>query len=95
MRANDRRIAIAAGERIMFLQNDYMMLVKNGTLATVERIEAPADRKAGGGVLYVRRDDGRRLAIDTAQYGHFDHGYALTRSTRVRGDGRPRVCAGH
>jgi hypothetical protein len=23
-------------------------------------------------------DDGKRLAVDTEQYGHFDHGYALT-----------------
>ncbi|CAE6864854.1 ATP-dependent RecD-like DNA helicase [Paraburkholderia aspalathi] len=78
VRAEDRQIAIAAGERIMFLQNEYVMQVKNGTLATVERIDAAADRKAGGVVLHVRLDDGRRLAVDTAQYGHFDHGYALT-----------------
>jgi Ti-type conjugative transfer relaxase TraA len=78
VRADDRHIAIAAGERIMFLQNEYVMQVKNGTLGTVEQLEAPADRKAAGIVLHVRLDDGRRLAVDTAQYGHFDHGYALT-----------------
>jgi AAA domain len=78
VRAEDRQIAIAAGERIMFLQNEYVMQVKNGTLGTVERIESPADRKAAGVLLHVRLDDGRRLAVDTAQYGHFDHGYALT-----------------
>jgi ATP-dependent exoDNAse (exonuclease V) beta subunit len=52
--------------------------VKNGTLGTIERIESPADRKAAGVLLHVRLDDDRRLAVDTAQYGHFDHGYALT-----------------
>lgn len=78
VRAGDRQIAIAAGERIKFLQNEYMMQVKNGTLATVERIDAPADRKAGGAVLHVRLDDDLRLAVDTEQYGHFDHGYAVT-----------------
>ncbi|TDY15790.1 plasmid mobilization system relaxase [Paraburkholderia sp. BL6665CI2N2] len=74
----DRHIAIAAGERIMFLQNEYVMQVKNGTLATVERIDAAGDRTAAGAVLQVRLDDGRQLAVNTAQYGHFDHGYALT-----------------
>lgn len=85
-RAEDRHIAIAPGERIMFLQNEYVMQVKNGTLATVEQIEAPTDRQAADAVpqglpsvvLHVRLDDGRRLAVDTAQYGHFDHAYALT-----------------
>ena len=78
VRTENRHIAIAAGERIMFLQNEYVMHVKNGTLGTVEQIESPADRKAAGAVLHVRLDDGRRLAIDTAQYDHFDPGYALT-----------------
>ncbi|PRX26133.1 plasmid mobilization system relaxase [Paraburkholderia sp. BL18I3N2] len=86
VRTGERHIAIAAGERIMFLQNEYVMLVKNGTLATVERIDAAAgttadtatDTKAAGAVLHVRLDDGRQLAVDTAQYGHFDYGYALT-----------------
>ncbi|WP_408507873.1 Ti-type conjugative transfer relaxase TraA [Paraburkholderia sediminicola] len=77
VRTEDRHIAIAAGERIMFLQNEYVMQVKNGTLGTVEQIEIP-DRKAPGAVLHVRLDDGRQLPVDTAQYGHFDHGYALT-----------------
>jgi Ti-type conjugative transfer relaxase TraA len=78
VRTEARQIAIAAGERIMFLQNEYVMQVKNGTLGTIDRIESPADRKAAGVLLHVRLDDGRRLAVDTAQYGHFDHGYALT-----------------
>ena len=78
VRAEDRHIAIAAGERIIFLQNEYVMQVKNGTLGTVEQIDAPTDAKAAGAVLHVRLDDGRRLAVDTAQYGHFDHGYTLT-----------------
>jgi hypothetical protein len=78
VRTEDRPIAIATGERIMFLQNEYAMQVKNGTLGTVEQIDAPIDTKAAGAVLHVRVDDGRRLAIDTAQYGHFDYGYALT-----------------
>jgi hypothetical protein len=78
----ERRLAIADGERLMFLRNDYALQVKNGTLATVERIEPKTGNGRSGqneGVLlHVRLDDGRRLTVDTAQYGHFDHGYALT-----------------
>lgn len=78
VKTGDRHIAIAPGERIMFLQNEYVMQVKNGTLGTVERIEPPADRKAPDALLHVRLDDDRHLTVNTAQYGHFDHGYALT-----------------
>jgi Ti-type conjugative transfer relaxase TraA len=78
-------VAIAAGDRIMFLRNESVMGVKNGTLATVERIGSRAHdgaQRSGtertGAVLHVRLDDGRQVAVDTGQYGHFSHGYALT-----------------
>lgn len=77
-----REMSLAAGERIMFSQNEYVMNVKNGTLATIERIESRAhDGQAGKGLgplLHVRLDDGRRLAVDPARYGALDYGYALT-----------------
>jgi Ti-type conjugative transfer relaxase TraA len=81
VQAGDRTIALAEGDRLMFLQNEYVMQVKNGTLATVERIESKADGRGTndqGAIVHVRLDDGKRLAVDTEQYGHFDHGYALT-----------------
>jgi len=75
------------GDRVMFLKNERGLgagpdgrggvAVKNGTLGTVEGIEA-------GGRLVVRLDgagaDGavRRVGFDVRDYGHLDHGYAAT-----------------
>jgi Ti-type conjugative transfer relaxase TraA len=61
----------AAGDRIVFLQNDKELNVRNGMLGSVERVEA--------GRLYARVD-GRRDAveIDASSYKAFDHGYATT-----------------
>jgi Ti-type conjugative transfer relaxase TraA len=82
VRTEERSMALAQGDRLMFLQNEYTMQVKNGTLATVERIEHKTangkPKQDEGALVHVRLDDGRRLAVDTAQYAHFDHGYALT-----------------
>ncbi|QCP55137.1 Ti-type conjugative transfer relaxase TraA [Trinickia violacea] len=79
VQAGERRIAVARGERIMFGQNDYVMGVKNGTLATVEQIGLPAAGATHpGAVLHVRLNDGRQLRVDTAQYPYLDYGYALT-----------------
>ena len=69
--------AFAAGDRVMFLKNERGLGVKNGTLGTVEGIEA-------GGRLLVRLDgvgaDGsvRRVSFELRDYGHVDHGYAAT-----------------
>ena len=79
--------AFAAGDRVMFLKNERGLgagpgsrdgvAVKNGTLGTVEGIEA-------SGRLTVRLDgagaDGavRRMGFDVRDYGHVDHGYAAT-----------------
>ena len=60
----------ATGDRIMFLRNERGMGVKNGTLATIERVSP--ERMA------VRLDDGRGVAFDTRDYAHVDHGYAAT-----------------
>jgi hypothetical protein len=69
--------AFAAGDRVMFLKNERGLGVKNGTLGTVEGIEA-------GGRLSVRLDgaggdgSGRRVSFELRDYGHVDHGYAAT-----------------
>ena len=60
----------ATGDRIMFLRNERGMGVKNGTLATIERVSAEG--------MAVRLDDGRGVAFDTKDYAHVDHGYAAT-----------------
>jgi hypothetical protein len=60
----------ATGDRIMFLRNERGMGVKNGTLATIERVSAEG--------MGVRLDDGRGVAFDTKDYAHVDYGYAAT-----------------
>ncbi|BCA64360.1 conjugal transfer protein TrbA (plasmid) [Sphingomonas sp. HMP9] len=60
----------ATGDRIMFLRNERGMGVKNGTLATIERVSPEG--------MAVRLDDGRSVAFDTKDYAHVDHGYAAT-----------------
>ncbi|BEV13088.1 Ti-type conjugative transfer relaxase TraA (plasmid) [Asticcacaulis sp. DW145] len=59
------------GDRLVFLQNDREMGVKNGTLGTVERIE--------NSKLIVRPDGSQKtVEIDACSYKAFDHGYATT-----------------
>ncbi len=60
----------ATGDRIMFLRNERGMGVKNGTLATIERVSPEG--------MAVRLDDGRGVSFDTKDYAHVDHGYAAT-----------------
>jgi len=60
----------ATGDRIMFLRNERGMGVKNGTLATIERVSPEG--------MAVRLDDGRGVAFDLKDYAHVDHGYAAT-----------------
>ncbi len=54
----------------MFLRNERGMGVKNGTLATIERVSSEG--------MAVRLDDGRGVVFDTKDYAHVDHGYAAT-----------------
>ena len=60
----------ASGDRVYFLKNDRQLGVLNGTLGQIESIK--------GSEMVVRLDDGRRVAFDTQQYAHLDHGYAGT-----------------
>ncbi len=63
--------SFTVGDRIVFLQNDRDLDVKNGTLGTVERV--------GDGGLLARIDgNGRGVEIDLSEYKAFDHGYATT-----------------
>ncbi len=91
--------ALAAGDRVMFLRNERGLggeadaprgsarhrgvAVKNGTLGTVEAVDAAGER------LRVRLDgpDGPKMggakagavaAFSLRDYGHLDHGYAAT-----------------
>ncbi|MGX9943177.1 Ti-type conjugative transfer relaxase TraA [Bradyrhizobium denitrificans] len=60
----------ASGDRVMFLQNERGLGVKNGTLGTVEQVSAQS--------MVVRNDDGRSVQFDLKDYNKIDHGYAAT-----------------
>ena len=60
----------ASGDRVMFLQNERGLGVKNGTLGTIEQVSRQS--------LTVHTDDGRSLAFDLKDYNRIDHGYAAT-----------------
>jgi hypothetical protein len=60
----------AGGDRIMFLQNERGLGVKNGTLGIVEQVSAQS--------MTVQTDDGRSVRFDLKDYNRIDHGYAAT-----------------
>jgi Ti-type conjugative transfer relaxase TraA len=62
--------SFASGDRVMFLQNERGLGVKNGTLGTIEQISARS--------MSVRTDDGRSISFDLKDYDRIDHGYAAT-----------------
>ncbi|MBI2717368.1 MAG: Ti-type conjugative transfer relaxase TraA, partial [Rhizobiales bacterium] len=60
----------ASGDRVMFLQNERSLGVKNGTLGTIEQVSAQS--------MTVHTDDGRSIQFDLKDYNRIDHGYAAT-----------------
>jgi Ti-type conjugative transfer relaxase TraA len=60
----------AGGDRVMFLQNERGLGVKNGTLGTVEEVSQQS--------MSVRTDDGHSISFDLKDYDRIDHGYAAT-----------------
>ena len=62
--------SFASGDRVMFLQNERGLGVKNGTLGTVEQVSAQS--------MTVQTDDGRSVGFDLKDYDRIDHGYAAT-----------------
>jgi ATP-dependent exoDNAse (exonuclease V) alpha subunit len=60
----------ASGDRVMFLQNERGLGVKNGTLGTIEQVSAQS--------MTVRTDDDRSVQFDLKDYNKIDHGYAAT-----------------
>jgi len=65
--------AVAAGDRIVFTQNDRGLGVKNGMLGTV-------DVASDGEIVVTLDGDAPRLRVtfNPEQYTSFDHGYAVT-----------------
>ena len=62
--------SFARGDRVMFLQNERGLGVKNGTLGTLEQVSAQS--------ISVSTDDGRSISFDLKNYDRIDHGYAAT-----------------
>ena len=60
----------ARGDRVIFLQNERGLGVKNGTLGTIEQVNEKS--------MSVRTDDGRSVQFDLKEYNKIDHGYAST-----------------
>ena len=60
----------ANGDRVMFLQNERGLGVKNGTLGAIEQVSPQS--------MTVRTDDGRNVSFDLKDYQRIDHGYAAT-----------------
>ncbi|KWT78397.1 conjugal transfer protein TraA [Agrobacterium radiobacter] len=69
---NNGKRAFAAGDRIIFLENNRDLRVKNGMLGTVEHVEP--------GKIIARLDGrgGDSVSILTDSYQAIDHGYATT-----------------
>jgi Ti-type conjugative transfer relaxase TraA len=60
----------ASGDRVMFLQNERGLGVKNGTLGIIEQVSAQS--------MTVQTNDGRSVHFDLKDYNRIDHGYAAT-----------------
>ncbi|MBP1862185.1 Ti-type conjugative transfer relaxase TraA [Rhizobium herbae] len=72
---NDGKRSFAPGDRIVLLENNRDLGVKNGMLGTVEAVEL--------GALQIRLDgagqnNARAVSIPVKSYQAFDHGYATT-----------------
>ena len=62
--------SFATGDRIMFLRNEKLLAVRNGSLATLEAV--------GRSRMTARLDDGARVTFDPRTYNDISHGYAAT-----------------
>ena len=60
----------ASGDRVIFLQNERGLGVKNGTLGTIEHVSAQS--------MTVQTDDDRSVRFELKDYNRIDHGYAAT-----------------
>ena len=73
---NDGERAFVAGDRVIFLENNRDLGVKNGVLGVVSEVSE--------GRLSARLDDaegpgqGREVGVSLAEYAAIDHGYATT-----------------
>ncbi len=64
----------AEGDRVIFTRNSKDLDVKNGDLGTVREVLG----QDGQAKMKIELDRGGEREIDTRQYDHLDHGYAVT-----------------
>ncbi|WP_316184381.1 Ti-type conjugative transfer relaxase TraA [Bradyrhizobium sp. SZCCHNRI1003] len=62
--------SFASGDRVIFLQNERGLGVKNGTLGTIELVSEQS--------MTVQTDDLRSVRFEFKDYNRIDHGYAAT-----------------
>ncbi len=75
---NDGRRDFAPGDRLVFLENDRDLGVKNGMLGTVQTVEPDAIQVQLDGGAGRGQNNDRIVTIPTKSYQSFDHGYATT-----------------
>ncbi|TPW26655.1 Ti-type conjugative transfer relaxase TraA [Martelella alba] len=77
-RTQDGERQFAAGDRLVFLENNRDLGVKNGMLGTVTEIEV--DEAGAGAAIVVQLDgrDGEAVRVPMGDYQAIDHGYATT-----------------
>lgn len=63
-------VAFAAGDRVMFRENNKELGVMNGTLGSIKNID--------GSSFHVTLDNGKDISFDAKEYTKFQHGYATT-----------------
>lgn len=59
----------AVGEQVVFTKNDKKLNIKNGQIASIEKIE-------GNEITFKRGEES--LKIDSKKFNYFDYGYAIT-----------------
>ncbi len=94
LQGETREMEIAPGDRLRFGVRDRRLGVVNGNIATVEKITAGKDGNGHCITMRLESDqpgkDGKRVEVQTAQYGALDYGYAGT-VHKAQGQGREAV----
>lgn len=75
---NDGSRDFAPGDRLVFLENDRDLGVKNGMLGTVQTVEPDTIQVQLDGGAGRDQNNDRIVTIPTKSYQSFDHGYATT-----------------
>ncbi|MBX9909360.1 MAG: Ti-type conjugative transfer relaxase TraA [Beijerinckiaceae bacterium] len=74
---NDGKRSFAPGDRIVFLENNRELGVKNGMLGTIQSVEPDVITARLDGPARARGEQ-RTVSFTTSDYAAIDHGYATT-----------------